>query len=147
MELLGVPSASRRTLCPQHAPSFDVLRAGVGGELFTLTPHETGWRWSCVGKYEPVYALNLRGLSQAEAKGERLTVWYEEERDGKVVDVPYTGKVLSAHMRDGMAVLFDHTLVDGKPEELVIGNEDDWMWGVRHTKAPKLPSAVPAAEK
>lgn len=128
--------------CP-HAPIPSVLRASAAGDLFSLTPQECGgWQWSCCGKHEPVYTLDLRGLTAQEAKGERLTVWYEEERDGKVVDVPYTGIVLNVHMRDGMTVQFDHTLTaDGTPEQLVIGNEDDWMWGVHYNKAFKLPNA------
>ena len=108
----------------EYAPAPNVLRAGSGGDLFTLTPSEGGgWSWSCCGKHDPPYTLDLRGLSPAEAKGARLTVWYEEERGGKLVDVPYVGVVLSVHMRDGMAVQFPDVIVDGKPEELVIGNE------------------------
>ncbi|KAL1503712.1 hypothetical protein AB1Y20_012185 [Prymnesium parvum] len=126
----------------EHSPGTEVLRASAGGDLFTLTPLEGGgWRWSCCGKHEPVHALNLRGLTPAEAKGAKLTVWYEEaDRDGNVVDMPYTGVVLSVHMREGMIVQFDHSLTaDGTPEELVIGNEDDWMWGLHRNKASKLP--------
>ena len=160
----------------EYAPAPDVLRAGSGGDLFTLTPSEEGgWNWICCGKYDPLYTLDLRGLNPAEAKGARLTVrpsprplhpplhppslpplhpllhpllhprrydevvashasisrlhlivaqvWYEEERSGKLVDVPYVGVVLSVHMRDGMAVQFPDVIVDGNPEELVIGNE------------------------
>ena len=37
----------------------------------------------------------------------------------------------------GLSVRFDHTVdqVTGKPECIHISNEDDWMWGVRRTKA------------
>lgn len=91
-------------------------------------------------------SIDLMGLTPAEARGQRLTVWYEEERSEKVVDVPYTGIVLAVHARDGMSVQFDHTLTaDGRPELLVISNEDDWMWGVHHNKAggrAQLPEPV-----
>ena len=54
----------------------------------------------------------------------------------KAVDVPYTGSVLGVHARDGISVVFDHTVgADGRPERIHISNEDEWMWGARRTKA------------
>ena len=121
----------------QHSPSTTTLRVGAAGDLYTLTPNETGgWRCNACGVTERAGTVDLRGLIPAEARGRRLTVWYEEERSQKVVDVPYTGVVLAVHVRDGLSVQFDHTLTaEGEPELLVISNEDDWMWGVHHNKA------------
>ena len=44
----------------------------------------------------------------AEARGSKVTVWYEEAKDeGTTVDVPYVGVVISVGARDGMSVRFD----------------------------------------
>lgn len=119
----------------QHSPSINSLRVIVGEDLFTLIPiAEGGWQWLACGLTE-VCAIDLRGLTPAEALGQRLTVWYEEEHAGKVVDVPYTGVVLAVNSRHGLSVQFDTLTAEGKPELLMISNEDDWMWGVHHIKA------------
>ena len=84
---------------------------------------------------------DLRGLTTTEAKGGRITVWYEEavlcKYTGveKQVEVPYTGVVLGIHYQHGISVRFDNTVgADGKPERIHITNDDDWAWGKRQTK-------------
>ena len=67
------------------------------------------------------------------------------------MEVPYSGKVMGIHYRDGLSVVFDHAVgADGKPERIHISNEDDWMWGVRKTKAAtwslELPPPPPGRE-
>ena len=84
---------------------------------------------------------DLRGLTLAEAKGGRVTVWYEEMAVDrytgldKQVEVPYTGVVLGIHYLNGISVRFDHAVgADGKPERIHISNEDDWAWGKKQIK-------------
>ena len=86
--------------------------------------------------------FDLKGLTATEAKGGRVTVWYEEDDKHKhtgaevVVDVPYSGGVINIDPNRGIHVMFFSTLgADGRPERIFIGDEDDWMWGVRRTKA------------
>jgi hypothetical protein len=86
--------------------------------------------------------VELRGLTVAEAKSARLTVWYEETHPDKYtgvekpMDVPYSGVVLGVHYAKGLSVRFEHTVDEatGKAETIHISNEDDWIWGMRRTK-------------
>ena len=64
--------------------------------------------------------------------GARITVWYEEELNGRKVDVPYQGVVNSCDPREGLYVKFE-----GSPEEMLITNEDDWRWGAHSRKPPE----------
>ena len=76
----------------------------------------------------------------AEAKGSHLTVWYEEEQEGKgKVDVPYVGVVIGVSLaQKGLTVRFDKVLLpDGSAEVMPVTNEDDWLWGVHQTKPGK----------
>jgi hypothetical protein len=139
----------------ESSPSVRSLRAFAQGRLYSLTPHRhtfgeagedgaAGWQWTACGPLNDGSPVELKGLTVAEAKVGRLTVWYEENHlhkhagteTDRAVDVPYSGKVMGIHYRDGLSVIFDHTVgTDGKPERIHISNEDDWMWGVRKTKA------------
>ena len=153
------------------------LRASVQGKLYALTPPpriwkpagaadgadaDTGaasagarWQWALLGAHNEASPVDLKGLTAAEAKGGRLTVWYEEAQADRAsggaerpVDVPYSGMVFGLHQRDGLSVVFDNAFdADGKPERIHIANEDDWMWGIRRTKptAIKLEPQMPAA--
>ena len=84
----------------------------------------------------------------AEAKGQRVTVWYEEERDGVLMDVPYIGVAIAASAQNGLHVRFDHIIVDGNPEIMVCTNDDDWLYGVHHMKPRKsILDAAPEAQQ
>ena len=68
-----------------------------------------------MGACEEGGAVHLKGLAPSEARGSRVTVWYEEKVGDKLVDVPYTGTVLSIGSRDGMSVRFDNAFgADGR---------------------------------
>jgi len=47
------------------------------------------------------------------------------------MDVPYIGVVNSCDPREGLYVKFE-----GFPEEMLITNEDDWVWGQHSRKPP-----------
>jgi len=76
--------------------------------------------------------FDFKGKSRAEVSGARITVWYEEELNGRKVDVPYQGVVNSCDPREGLYVKFE-----GSPEEMLITNEDDWRWGAHSRKPPE----------
>ena len=82
--------------------------------------------------------FNLKGKPRAEVSGARITVWYEEEHGGRKMDVPYLGVVSSCDPREGLYVKFEDY-----PEEMLITNEDDWLWGTHSRKPPE--SNPPAA--
>ena len=144
----------------EASPSVQSLRASAQGRLYTLTPircsygeaepEAAGWQWSLCGPLNDGSPADLKGLTASEAKGGKLTVWYEEMQPDrhsgaeKAVDMPYTGTVLGVHYRDGLSVVFNHTVgADGRPEKIHIANEDDWMWGTRRTKAAAWSLDVP----
>ena len=108
----------------------------------TLTSEPRRMQRTIISPVKKAHTSAREKLTALEAKGGRLTVWYEENHLNKhanveqQVDVPYSGQVLGIHYRDGLSVRFDHAVgADGKPERIHISNEDDWMWGVRRTKA------------
>ena len=139
------------------APDDRTVRARVHGELFALRPLmpdtaageggsvggavATAWEWmSCGPALDQAAVIDLRGLTVGEAKGSYLTVWYEEEQDGKgKVDVPYVGVVIGVSLaQKGLTVRFDKVLLpDGSAEVMPVTNEDDWLWGVHQTKPGK----------
>ena len=84
--------------------------------------------------------FDFKGKSRAEVSGARITVWYEEELNGRKVDVPYQGVVNSCDPREGLYVKFE-----GFPEEMLITNEDDWRWGSHQRKPPEGTSTGRAA--
>jgi hypothetical protein len=146
------------TFC-DASPTPKALRATTQGRLYTLTPPartQTGaeqgggvsrplsgrWQWVPCGLLNEGSPADLKGLTAAEVKGAKVTAWYEETHPDKytgvpkAIDMPYSGSVLGVHWRDGLSVVFDHTLgADGKPEKIHIANEDDWAWGGRRTKS------------
>ena len=67
----------------------------------------------------------------------------------RAVDVPYTGVVLGVHYSKGLSVRFEHTVDEatGKAECIHIGDEDEWMWGVRRTKAATWSLEDPSVDK
>ena len=145
----GAPLARSSSIAPTEAAGTavgDLARTDLGRfDLATAGASEDvdrHWVWTACGPANDGSPADLRGLTALEAKGGRLTVWYEENHLNKhanveqQVDVPYSGQVLGIHYRDGLSVRFDHAVgADGKPERIHISNEDDWMWGVRRTKA------------
>ena len=121
---------------PAHALNGSATAGGNGGH------GRLSWQWSLCGALNEGSPVDLKGLTAMEARNGKVTVWYEEAQackhtgTDKAVDVPYTGSVLGVHPRDGISVVFDHTVgADGRPERIHISNEDEWMWGVRRTKA------------
>jgi hypothetical protein len=74
--------------------------------------------------------FDFKGKVRNEVPGARITVWYEEEHNGRKTDVPYQGVVSTCDAREGLYVKFE-----GSPEEMLITNEDDWRWGA-HTRKP-----------
>ena len=95
---------------------------------------------SCGPALDQLAVVDLRGLTVGEAKGSMLTVWYEEEQEGKgKVDVPYVGVVIGVSLaQKGLTVRFDKVLLpDGSAEVMPVTNEDDWLWGVHQTKPGK----------
>eukprot|EP00967_Tisochrysis_lutea_P046060 scaffold55903_cov36-Tisochrysis_lutea.AAC.1 len=76
--------------------------------------------------------FDFKGKSRSEVSGARITVWYEEEHNGRKMDVPYQGVVSSCDPREGLYVKFE-----GTPEEMLITNEDDWRWGAHSRKPPE----------
>ena len=74
--------------------------------------------------------FDFKGKSRAEVSRASITVWYEEEHGGRKMDVPYQGVVNSCDPREGLYVKFE-----GFAEEMLITNEDDWLWG-QHSKKP-----------
>ncbi len=130
------------------SPSDRAVRARVHGELFSLAPKPGGgWEWTDVGpandQFYPNSAcavVDLRGLTVGEAKGTHLTVWYEEEKEEKgKVDVPYVGVVIGVGLQQkGLTVRFDKVILpDGSAEVMPVTNDDDWLWGVHHSKPGK----------
>ena len=136
---LGVP-LTELVWCERSLDRFS-LRARAGPDLFNLVPLDGGgWRIAYAGSSYESAAIDLRGLSAAEARGQQLTVWYEEEQERPAgsgtmvnVDVPYIGRVLGLHPREGLSAQFSTTF-EGKPEVLSISDEDDWAWGARQVK-------------
>ena len=116
----------------------ETLRVKLGGELFELTPSINE---QCTWKSEHLCSsplVDLKGLTAEEATGQRITVWYTEMIDEVEKDVPYFGTVMDAHARGGLLVQFDYAKdEDGKPEELLIGDEDDWLFGLNDLKPVK----------
>jgi hypothetical protein len=129
------------------------VQIGAVSRLYTLIPSThpageptagapAGWQWMPVGILNEGSPVELRGLTVAEAKSARLTVWYEETHPDKYtgvekpMDVPYSGVVLGVHYAKGLSVRFEHTVDEatGKAETIHISNEDDWIWGMRRTK-------------
>jgi len=166
--VVGEPAPAWLEFC-ESAPSAHMLRATVLGRLVNLTPTAPcrsplgpaselvevggavgdddggGWTWVACGVINEGSPADLKGLTVAEAKGGRMTVWYEETHADRYthedaqIDVPYTGVVLGVHYRDGLSVRFEDTVdAEGKPERIHITNDDDWAWGLRQTKAATL---------
>ncbi len=61
-----------------------------------------------------------------------------EEEKGKV-DVPYVGVVIGVGLQQkGLTVRFDKVILpDGSAEVMPVTNDDDWLWGVHHSKPGK----------
>lgn len=76
--------------------------------------------------------FDFKGKARPEVSGARITVWYEEEHNGRKMDVPYQGVVSTSDPREGLYVKFE-----GSPEEMLITNEDDWRWGAHSRKPPE----------
>jgi hypothetical protein len=130
---LGIVSWCAHSPAPQTA-----LRALLGGHLFQLTPcADGGWD---AEHLSPAPAVDLHGLTVTEARGARVTAWYEEEgEEGYVRDVPYTGVVVDTSGcqsgKRGMVVRFDAAVdAKGNPEVLNIGNDDEWLYGLHYSK-------------
>jgi hypothetical protein len=131
--LLGIVSWCGHSPVPEAG-----LRAVLWGQLFHLVPRPGGgWESVHLGAAP---AVDLHGLTVAEARGARVTAWYEEEgEEGLIRDVPYSGVVVDASGcqlgKRGMVVRFDAAFDDkGNPEMLNIGNDDEWLYGLHHSK-------------
>mmetsp|Transcript_39487 Transcript_39487/g.130718 ORF Transcript_39487/g.130718 Transcript_39487/m.130718 type:complete len:367 (+) Transcript_39487:2-1102(+) len=128
-----------------ESPDGCQLRAIVAGQLVSLQPQLDGsWKSE---RLSAAPLVDLHGLTPAEAMGRRVTAWYEEEgAEGEPPrDVPYSGHVIDSSGcqsgKRGLSVRFDYALDEaGAQEELYLGNDDDWLYGL-HAMKPERGSA------